>query len=50
MYKKAIATLLALSMITSTAIAYGSVENWEEKGQEVIQGVPEGPGEVLGMG
>ena len=50
MYKKAIATLLALSMITSTAIAYGSVENWEEKGQEVIQGVPEGPGEVLGDG
>lgn len=50
MYKKAIATLLALSMITSTAIAYGSVENGEEKGQEVIQGVPEGPGEVLGDG
>lgn len=48
MYKKAIAALLALSMITSTAIAYGSVENGEEKGQEVIQGVPEGPGEVLG--
>lgn len=51
MSKKILATILTLSMLTSTAIAYGSVENGgdeKEIGQEVIQGVPGGTGEDLG--
>lgn len=50
MNKKFMATLLALSMLTSTVIAYGDVESGrdvEKTSQEVIQGVPGGIGEDL---